>query len=286
MPENADHCVSAWRDSEGNIPEPETVVTLADVEEGRFTIVDETRAPVVLKYLKSLYDRYSAMAREHRGMHLMEDPPICDTCGVMCHWGCTQFWRAQKPAYDPTGTYPREEEPKAEYVVTRSLCTECHLGEQKETYCGSKILVTNLVTHCACEAYRVGPLDRVTTEINIVAEKVYALVRQFEAKIWKGGLGKYYLARDRGMEAKLPSGTTLMMYSLAGRVMCQLGEEDGTYLSMITTDEPIDDRPRMGLRGICATFEEAEAMFQEAFTAWDNEELFPVANHNIRLFGT
>jgi len=147
MLKNPDYCVSAWRDADGNIPEPGTKVSLPSFEEGLFTFVDQEREPLVrreLEWYERCWDEHPENRPDNYGMELQEDPPTCATCGVACHYGYRQFWKHTPVGDGVTGEYPRDAEPKCESVLVRSLCMDCAYDEDKQTYRDDQKLTTSL----------------------------------------------------------------------------------------------------------------------------------------------
>lgn len=271
--ENKDYCVSAWLE-DGKIPASDTVVTLQAVLSGRFIFLDSERRPLVLKELQALQQLYAHLDDDCAGMHLTEDPPRCVLCKKACHLGHTQTWSPDS---------------EGNYALISSKCPDCVILEHRQEYVRTKTINTALCRRAYLERNFLpegGIHDKIYAEIHEGMEQLHVLVRRFESKIWKGGLGRYFLSREhRGMEAPLASGAPLMIYCLGGRVQCQLGDGTGVFFNMITTDEPIDPQNKMGVLGLRATVEEAQALFQEVFDAWDAETLYPKNNSNIGILG-
>ena len=146
--ENQDYCVSAWRDHEGNIPLPDTLVTLQDLKEGRFVFLYPERKHLVETELQHLQNMQQGEGPPFNGMHLHKDPPNCVLCSTACHLGWSETWG---------------KDAEGEFTLRFCKCPNCAMKEELENYARTKIITSTL---CRRTYLEVGfpPKERCSTQ--------------------------------------------------------------------------------------------------------------------------
>lgn len=204
----------------------------------------------------------------------MEEIIICGRCSVRCENGYSAIW-------NKNGTHQDE------------ICLKCDRKERIERYAEDKMLSTRLMTEAILHkdddrwGKRRYKHDEWTMhqlqEINKSVDRIEYEVELFDREVWFGGLGQFVReAKHSGYSAKF--GKTLinknkfMNFTTAGRSITQLEKPDGTFISLIQTDEDLNDStlrsdyglgvPKMGIQGILATAEEALELLHVGREAW------------------
>jgi hypothetical protein len=150
-----------------------------------------------------------------------------------------------------------------EYRVTLVQCFTCAEKERYAEYKQGKILTSRL---------QLDALYLKDAELSASFEKVTAKVKEFEQRVWFGGMQTTVTASQKsGMSytAEMthqgkPSPFTVMTFCSAARCMITMQLQDGTHVTVITEEK--GRGARMGLQGICATEEKAIAILQSAMS--------------------
>lgn len=148
--------------------------------------------------------------------------------------------------------------------VEEVICEDCDLEERKLEYRKTRFISSRMATEAELRRYYTLEGTRMGQTMDAIHDdlgEIGKLIVGFDNEVWLPGLRKVYLDDDaRGMKAEFGK-TKVMLYCMAGRVLVQVEQEDGQFVSMITTDE---DKPRpLGRQGIGCTLTAAVAMFAE-----------------------
>lgn len=105
--------------------------------------------------------------------------------------------------------------------------------------------------------------------------KIEERVKEFEQKVWFGGLQKQIRASTmKGVSAKVKLNKrefSVLTYSMCGRTMITFDLGDDSVTAITLEDE--SDRSRMGIQGIDATAERALNLIDTALSMWELGEL-------------
>jgi len=152
-----------------------------------------------------------------------------------------------------------------EYLYT--LCRMCARNRKDEEYDRTGVITTSLWMDRHLDHLSVSRKKQMEDPLLLAMEGLQQLTRKFEAEVWFHGLQKIIQDCDSsGMELK-SGDLQILTLCTAGRVMLTLSNPAKDSISLITTDED-EDRPRMGIQGICATAEVATGLIEQAITAW------------------
>lgn len=167
----------------------------------------------------------------------------CDSCKAELNG----FWSS---AYDEDGN------------LSSVLCRKCDKEKTKAEYEKTGILTTRYVTDMTLDAiskdkWKDPPMP------------FYDEIKYFEKHSWFNGIqSTVQKSSTKGMKAEA-KGLTMLTYTIAGRAMITL-EEDNASITLITAEDEMESR--MGLQGICATEKQAKNILLKANMLWRNRE--------------
>lgn len=179
------------------------------------------------------------------------DPTNCDRCNASLERGWSERWRDNKRV----GT----------------VCLDCDRKERRKRYAKDGVLTTQMLIDAAIYHSRFThgetPRDVLLERAWLGHKRVRGAAKMFETDVWFGGLRKVVRdARYRGHRAEFEANgvkAKALVWSCAGRVMFTLEPADESYsVTLITAED--EDKPVMGIRGICATWQQATALIDAA----------------------
>lgn len=116
------------------------------------------------------------------------------------------------------------------------------------------VLHTGILFDIVCPIQGQGKYESIVNRASAAYDRLSALVKRFDMEVWLSGFGKDYMDRpERGYEAPF-GGTTVMVFSLAGRVMLTFNLKSGSEFTLITDDSLTVSR--MGVQSLHVTEEE------------------------------
>lgn len=195
----------------------------------------------------------------------IQDPTHCDRCGASLERGWSERWSDNKRV--------------------RAWCIPCADRERLEEYAKTDELTTQVMVRASIENVHREYGKGVTcpSERNLLArawastEAVQRAAKEFERAVWFGGLsGKVRAAKHRGWRASFEiagESHKVLVWSCAGRVVFTIEPDDeARHVSLICAED--EDRPTMGIKGICATEQQAIAMLAGACAAYQRGMAF------------
>jgi len=170
------------------------------------------------------------------------------------------------------------------------ICFDCSNNEEFKEYIDTKVLTTHLVTNNWMKLFYLLETNREPKRVSISNQNelrdlryrldiqiaildIQKKIKEFETKIWFGGLQEIVRASTvKGVSAKTEKDENfcVLTYSMCGRTMFTIEDDLGSIT--LITDETSKD-PCMGLQGIRANVGYATYLLNFAIEKWENKTL-------------
>lgn len=171
--------------------------------------------------------------------------------------------------------------------VVRTVCVDCDQAERHAKFKETGVLSTWLVeAEVIKDAWRnVGdrpsgpPADAAVMEAY---KSIEAAIKTFEQEVWFAGLQEFARkAKTKGTGAEA-EGVKLMCYTMCGRAMITVEDENAT-VTVITLEDELPPKTPMGFRGIHATKDQALGLFTRVGELWKAKKLALKEDRNVSM---